>query len=44
MKEIAKPRGIGGWLILPMIGLFVTPLRLGAFLFSTYIPIFTEGA
>ena len=32
---------IGGWLILITLGLIITPLRIGASLFATFIPIFT---
>ena len=35
------PRPIGGWLILVTFGLIVTPLRLDASIFTTFIPIFT---
>jgi len=44
MREKREPCGIGGWLILPMLGLIIVPIRLGALMFSTYVPIFTEGA
>lgn len=43
MKEITEPCGIRGWLILPVIGLIITPIRLVALLLTTYVPIFTEG-
>jgi hypothetical protein len=37
------PRGIGGWLILPVLGLILTlPLNLVTFL-RNHLPIFTEG-
>lgn len=36
-------KGIGGWLILPLIGLIVTPFTLGSELILGFIPIFTDG-
>lgn len=36
--------GIGGWLSLFVFGLIITPIKIGYFLFSTYVPIFTTGA
>jgi len=38
-----KLNGIGGWLVLVIIGMIVTPIRTGYFLFSTYLPLFTDG-
>ena len=35
--------GIGGWLILPMIGLFLTPVN-SVFVFLKQLPLFSEGA
>jgi hypothetical protein len=39
-----EPQGIGGWLILPMIGLILIPVLLTIDLFNTYLPIFTTGS
>lgn len=36
--------GIGGWLILPMIGLVITPVRLGFMLITMHLQIFLSGA
>lgn len=36
-------RGIGGWLILVVIGLAVTPIRIGWMLCSDYLPMFQDG-
>lgn len=41
--ERSGPRGLGGWLILPMIGLAVAPMRLLAVLVTDYAPIFQDG-
>jgi hypothetical protein len=38
------PVGIGGWLILPMIGLFIVPLRAVTVLVTDFVPIFHGGA
>jgi hypothetical protein len=37
------PRGIGGWLLLPLLGLIVTPIRVGYSLVADYIPFFRES-
>jgi hypothetical protein len=37
------PTGLGGWLILVCIGLFVGPFRVLALLVETYLPIFQDG-
>lgn len=39
-----EPRGLGGWLILISIGLFVTPIRLAISLYNDFLPIFTTGS
>lgn len=36
-------KGIGGWLILPIIGLFVMPIRLAISLQNDFLPIFQQG-
>lgn len=43
MNQKAEPSGLGGWLILPMLGLIFLPIKLGAMLATTYYPIFSEG-
>lgn len=39
----AEPRGLGGWLILPAIGLCITPVRMLMVLAADFLPIFREG-
>ena len=36
--------GIGGWLILPMLGLILTPIRIGYLLLVSFLPILTDGS
>jgi hypothetical protein len=38
-----EPVGLGGWLALMCFGLMVSPIRLGLFLFQTYVPIYKNG-
>lgn len=38
-----EPRGLGGWLILPAIGLFILPIRLFFSLSNDFLPIFQQG-
>lgn len=42
-KTQGEPRGLGGWLILPAIGLFAFPIRLAASFYNDFLPIFQEG-
>ncbi len=39
----AEPKGLGGWLILPLIGLIVSPIRMAVSLNNDFLPIFQEG-
>ena len=41
--EQSGPSGLGGWLILPVIGLCLTPLRILAVMATDYAPIFQDG-
>ncbi len=41
--ESQGPKGIGGWLILVVIGLILTPLMVGRELLTIHLPIFTDG-
>lgn len=36
------PKGLGGWLILPIIGLFANLVRLGALMINDMLPIFQK--
>lgn len=39
-----EPRGLGGWLIIPLIGLIIAPIRILLSLFQEYLPIFQNGS
>ena len=41
-KKEAELAGIGGWLILPMLGLISIPIRMGFFLVTDVAPLFSE--
>lgn len=43
MSNDSEPSGLGGWLVLPMIGLFITPIQAAIAAKTTYLPIFTTG-
>jgi hypothetical protein len=46
MSENLDPtqKGIGGWLILVVISLVVSPVRIGYFMATDILPIFRDGA
>jgi hypothetical protein len=37
------PRGLGGWLILPAIGLFLLPIKMAISLITNFLPIFQKN-
>jgi hypothetical protein len=43
VAEPEVPSGIGGWLVLPLLGLVLTPLRISFSLYKDMWPIFSEG-
>lgn len=43
MPRHSEPYGLGGWLILPMLGLIFLPIKLGIILVAVFFPIFSEG-
>jgi hypothetical protein len=42
-EKTHEPKGLGGWLVLPAIGLFVMPVRLSMSFNTDFWPIFREG-
>lgn len=38
-----EPRGLGGWLIIPLIGLIIALVKMLFVLFQIYLPIFQDG-
>lgn len=38
-----EPRGLGGWMFIPIFGLFTTPIKTAMLLFQVHIPIFRDG-
>jgi hypothetical protein len=43
VEETKSYEGIRGWLILSLIGLFISPIRMSISVFRDLVPIFTEG-
>ncbi len=41
--ENDEPKGLGGWLILPLIGLLISPIVMAVSLNNDFLPIFQEG-
>jgi hypothetical protein len=42
-KETKELKGLGGWLILPAIGLFVLLIKMAISLFTEFLPIFQKN-
>lgn len=42
-EETKSYEGIRGWLIVPLIGLFIIPIRIFLLFFKDLVPIFTQG-
>ena len=42
-EETKSYEGIRGWLILPLIGLFIVPIRIAILALKDLVPIFTKG-
>jgi len=39
-----EPKGIGGWLVLPTLGLLISPLRFGFQFYSSMLPVLVPSA
>ena len=44
MTEEVKYKGLGGWLILVGLGIIISPIKMGAFIFPIYSEMFTNGS
>lgn len=42
-QDKSQPKGIGGWMVLPMLGLAFSPLLMVFTLLRDILPIFTDG-
>lgn len=42
-QDNSAPVGLGGWLILVIIGLVVSPIRIVVMMLQNHVPIFTDG-
>jgi Protein of unknown function (DUF2569) len=43
MADAKNLEGIRGWLLLPLLGLIISPLRVGWTVYHDLLPVFTEG-
>jgi len=43
MEEKKSPEGIGGWLVLPLLGLIISPFRVSFSLYRDIWPVFSGG-